>query len=74
MRIYGDAAMLTLQLLDQTLVLQCEPGNKPGDDPNIYWLIADQPQALDVHSVFKVDYDIMHRRLAHPSKEVLHRA
>ena len=74
MRVYGDAAMITLKLPDGTPVVQCEPGIKTDDNPTIYWLIADVAEAHDVHTVFKLDYDIMHRRLAHPNKEVLRRA
>jgi len=74
MHIYGNDAMISLHLPDQTPVLQCEPGSSSEDNPNIYWLLANLAQAQDVHSIFKVDYDIMHCRLAHLSKEVLRKA
>ena len=41
---------------------------------NIYWLSArltSQHATLAMSSVTPVDYDIMHRRFAHPSKDVL---
>ena len=44
----------------------------------LYWLDAEttfiNAQVVDTPDVYKVDYDLMHRRLGHPSKEVLRRA
>jgi GAG-pre-integrase domain len=56
------------------LLLQFKP-YCPGQ--NIYWLSAkltSQHAMLAMSSVTTVDYDIMHRRFAHPSKDVLRHA
>jgi hypothetical protein len=56
------------------LLLQSKP-HCPGQD--IYWLSArltSQHAMLAMSSVTTVDYDIMHRRFAHPSKDVLRHA
>jgi hypothetical protein len=53
------------------LLLQFKP-HCPGQ--NIYWLSArltSRHAILAMSSVTTVDYDIMHRRFAHPSKDVL---
>src|ERR1700678_4666885 len=53
------------------LLLQFRP-YCPGQ--NIYWLSArltSQHAMLAMSSVSTVDYNIMHRRFAHPSKDVL---
>jgi hypothetical protein len=55
-------------------LLQFKPSS-PGQ--NIYWLSArltSQHAILAMSSVFTVDYDIMHRCFAHPSKDVLRHA
>ena len=54
--------------------LVCKP-HQPGQ--TIYWLAVQlvPPQSLLAKSmVLSVDYDIMHRRFAHPSKDVLRHA
>jgi hypothetical protein len=56
------------------LLLQFKPYS-PGQ--NIYWLSArltSQHAILAMSSVTTVDYDIMHRHFAHPSKDVLQHA
>jgi GAG-pre-integrase domain len=56
------------------LLLQFKP-HCPGQ--NIYWLSArltSRHTILAMSSVTTVDYDIMHRRFAHPSKDVLRHA
>jgi hypothetical protein len=56
------------------LLLQFKP-HCPGQ--NIYWLSArltSQHAILAMSSVTTVDYDIMHRCFAHPSKDVLRHA
>ena len=53
------------------LLLQFKPFS-PGQ--NIYWLSARLTSwhtLLALSSVYTVDYDIMHRHFAHPSKDVL---
>jgi hypothetical protein len=53
------------------LLMQVKP-HCPGQ--NIYWLSAkltSRHAILAMSSVTTVDYDIMHRRFAHPSKDVL---
>ena len=48
------------------------------DGHTLYWLDAEVTHVKDVHeahsTVYTADYDIWHRRLGHPSKEVLRRA
>jgi GAG-pre-integrase domain len=56
------------------LLMQFKP-HCPGQ--NIYWLSArltSQHAILAMSSATTVDYDIMHRRFAHPSKDVLQHA
>ena len=66
-----------LKFVAETLKLstfQCKP-QSPGQ--NIYWLSArltSRHALLALSSVFTVDYDIMHRCFAHPSKDVLQHA
>jgi GAG-pre-integrase domain len=58
----------------QRLLLQFKP-YCPGQ--NIYWLSArltSRHAMLALSSVFTVDYNIMHRRFAHPNKDVLRHA
>jgi len=74
MHVYGNDAMISLHLLDQTPVCNVNWVLLPKTTLIIYWLLATRHRQQDVHSIFKVDYDIMHRRLAHPSKEVLRKA
>jgi hypothetical protein len=60
--------------LTKQLLLQFKP-HCPGQ--NIYWLSAKLTSwhaILAMSSVTTVDYDIMHRRFAHPSKDVLRHA
>jgi hypothetical protein len=55
-------------------LVQCIP-HIPGQ--NLYWLtarLACAQSLLALSSVPTVDYDIMHRRFAHPSKDVLRHA
>ena len=63
-----------LTFIAETLKLstfQCKP-QSPGQ--STYWLSArltSQHALLALSSVFTVDYNIMHRHFAHPSKDVL---
>src|SRR6266545_2184574 len=72
MRIYGNDAMMTLLIPGKNIpVMQCVPRTHQG---TIYWLMAESVSHGTIHSIFKEDYDLMHRRFGHPSKEVLCRA
>ena len=69
MRVYGDAAHLSLLVQgSKTMVLQAIPV-----PPHFttYWLDAKSVNPDSIHSVFKVDFDLMHRHLGHPSIKVL---
>ena len=49
---------------------------RPGD--TIYWLTATldnkQQSLVSMSTLFQVDYDLMHRQMGHPSKDVLSQA
>jgi Integrase core domain/GAG-pre-integrase domain len=72
MHVYGDAHMMTLILPKSlTLVFQCSPlysGEK------LFWLRASSVTLTSLNLVVVEDYELMHRRLGHPSKEVMQRA
>jgi len=36
----------------------------------LFWLKAEQPSLNGVELVFTTDYDLLHRRLGHPSKDM----
>jgi hypothetical protein len=40
----------------------------------MYWLHTEQVSAHTIHSVYKEDYNLLHRRFGHPSKGVLRHA
>src|ERR1700744_3657853 len=74
MRVNGDSNQISLW--DQIhLFIQCKPLIT---GQTLYWLDATsimvETQSADSATIYKVDYDLMHRRLGHPSKEVLRRA
>jgi len=72
LHIYGNAASISLIAPGlKNPVLQCIP-RIPGD--TIFWLQAVSAQVQQLHSVFKEDYNLMHKRFGHPSKEVLKHA
>jgi hypothetical protein len=71
MRVLGNSQQITLLHKQQPFV-QCKPllsGQR------LYWLDAEttliDAQVIDMPDVYKVDYDLMHHHLGHPSKEVL---
>src|ERR1700744_5017324 len=71
MRVHGDSNQISLW--DQIhLFIQCKPLIT---GQTLYWLDATsimvETQSADSATINKVDYDLMHRRLGHPSKEVL---
>ena len=74
MRVLGNSQQITLSYDSQPLV-QCKPlvhGH------NLFWLDATptviESQYSETPNIYKVDYDLMHRRLGHPSKDVLRHA
>ena len=70
LRIYGDAKKITLYIPGKEIpVMECVPLTGRG---TIYWLMAKKAIRGTINKVFKEDYNLMHRRMAHPSKEVLH--
>ncbi len=66
-----------INLLDKTKpIVQCKP-LLPGQ--SLYWLDASTVDLFESNDakaslIYNVDYDLMHCRLGHPSKEVLRRA
>jgi hypothetical protein len=64
--------LLHITLLHQKLFVQCKPGH------TLYWLDAAsttvEVQFIKTPYIYKVDYDLMHCCLGHPSKEVLRHA
>jgi transposase InsO family protein len=74
MRVSGNAQVITLKHKILSYV-QCKP-LLPGH--TLYWLAAKatKVEALKAEQliIYQVDYDLMHRRLGHPSPEVLRRA
>src|SRR3984885_5518671 len=74
MRIMGNSLQISLSHKNH-LFVQCKPLIT---GQTLYWLDATST-AVDVQSaitpvIYKVDYDLMHCRLGHPSKEVLRQA
>jgi hypothetical protein len=69
MHVYGDMHMITLILPKSlTPVFQCSPlylGEK------LFWLRASSVTPTSLNLVIVEDYELMHRRLGHPSKEVM---
>jgi len=43
---------------------------EPWDAEMLFWLKAEQPSLNGVESVFTTDYDLLHCRLGHPSKDM----
>jgi hypothetical protein len=72
MHVYGDVYMMTLVLpKSMTPVFQCSPmfmGEK------LFWLRASSITPTSLNLVVVEDYELMHRHLGHPSKEVMRRA
>jgi len=68
LRVYGDAAGMNLFTRENNDVpLMCA---EPWDSEMLFWLKAEQPSLNGVESVFTTDYDLLHHRLGHPSKDV----
>jgi len=74
MRVMGNSSHVSLLHKIQPFI-QCKP-IMPGH--TLYWLEAStmhiEVQFLESPTIYKVDYDLMHRRLGHPSKDVLRHA
>src|SRR6202046_4814307 len=74
MRVLGNLQQINLLNKMQPFV-QCKPLMT---GQTLYWLDAESAsidtQVAEIPDVYKVDYDLMHRRLGHPSKEVLRHA
>src|SRR6266571_3806772 len=75
LRILGNSQHINL-LNNKNTIVQCKP-LLPGQ--SLYWLDASSVDLLESNDanaslIYNVDYDLMHRRLSHPSKEVLRRA
>ena len=73
----GSSSLLTFLATARNMIwlsLQCKP-HSPGQ--TLYWLSArltSKHTMLALSLVHTIDYDIMHRRFAHPSKDVLRHA
>jgi len=66
--IYGDAAGMNLFTRENNDVpLMCA---EPQDSKMLFWLKAEQTSLNGVESIFLIDYDLLHRHLGHPSKDV----
>ena len=74
MCVLGNSLQITLQNKKHSFV-QCKPLMT---GQTLYWLDAEttfiNAQVVDTPDVYKVDYDLMHCCLSHPSKEVLRHA
>jgi len=68
LHIYGDAAGMNLftRENDKVPLMRAEPW----DSEMLFWLKAEQPSLNGVESVFTTDYDLLHRHLGHPSKDM----
>jgi transposase InsO family protein len=72
MRVYGDAAKLTLVTSDKNIpMMQCTPFAK---SETLYWLNGVADSAHHTNVVYSIDYSTVHNRLGHASKEVLRNA
>src|SRR6266702_2320040 len=75
LRVLGNSQHINL-LDNKNTIVQCKP-LLPGQ--SLYWLDASTIDLLksndaNASSIYNVDYDLMHRRLGHRSKEVLRHA
>ena len=72
LRVYGDTRAMILRRENSTVpLIQCMPA-KPGH--TIYWLETVITDMKAHATIYSVDYHLMHRRLGHPSKDVLRHA
>ena len=65
----GNSQRITLTHKNK-LFVQCKP---PIIGQTLYWLdvLTTTVEAHFIETIYKVDYDLMHCHLGHPSKEVL---
>ena len=65
----GNSQCITLTHKNK-LFVQCKP---PIIGQTLYWLdvLTTTVEAHFIETIYKVDYDLMHCHLGHPSKEVL---
>jgi len=68
LHVYGDAAGMNLFTRENNNVPLMRA--EPWDSEMLFWLKAEQPSLNGVESVFTTDYDLLHRRLGHPSKDM----
>ena len=71
LELWGNSSLLQFKKPNGRVILTCHP-HQPGQ--TIYWLsgcLANDQSLLALSTVYSVDYDIMHRQFAHPSKDVL---
>jgi transposase InsO family protein len=71
----GDKNIIALFAPKQNNISMALHPHMPGQ--TIYWLkaqVAPAASLLTMSTIFLVDYDLMHRRLGHPSKDVLRQA
>jgi len=70
MHVYGDMHMITLKLPEcNTPVFQCGLLNS---GEKLFWLQASLVSPTLLNLVLKEDYELMHCRFGHPSKDVMH--
>ena len=74
MHVLGNLQQISLSHMNH-LFVQCKPLMT---GQTLYWLDATstavEAQSVIMPIIYTVDYDLMHRRLGHPSKEVFQRA
>ena len=69
MCIYGDLHCITLILPESnTPVFQCGPLNS---SEKLFWLRASSVTPTSLNLFYKEDYELMHCRMGHPSKDVM---
>ena len=74
LELWGNSSLLRFRKPNGRVILTCHP-HQPGQ--TIFWLsgrLANDQSLLALSTVYSVDYDIMHRQFAHPSKDVLRQA
>ena len=65
----GDCKELAIcNTISHTPFITCHPFGR-GD--TIYWLCAEIATVLEGQCIYSVDYELMHKRLGHPSKDVM---
>ena len=70
MSVTGNAHNISL-FYRKLCMMNCKPLL---DGQTVYWLDASIPQLKEGQLIYSVDYDLMHRHLGHPSKDVMSHA